>query len=110
MFGFQVFSIQMVTVFIFLPFAKLLERRPDNSFWADHTVSSNPDVGQISSDNCLRLDNVLPVEDNVLRAAQNRKPTHAIPRRLFNNNLKFKHTKSSINNLIVTEKVLQLDR
>lgn len=61
------------------PFAELLEGWSDDGVLADDAVAADPDVGQVSTDDGVRLYDHFTVEDNVLRAAQHCLPTHLVP-------------------------------
>jgi len=54
------------------PFGKLLERWSNDGLFAEDAVLAHADVGQVTTDHALTHDDVLAIEDNVLRAAQNR--------------------------------------
>ncbi len=51
-------------------FAELLERRTDHGFRRYDAMSTHSDVGEVSTDDRLRLDDILAVQDNVLRATK----------------------------------------
>ena len=46
--------------------AELFERWPYDCLATDYAMSSHPDICQVPSDDGVRLDNVLSVEDNIL--------------------------------------------
>ena len=47
-------------------------------------MSSNTHIGQVSTNNSLRLNNVFPIKHNVLRSTKNWMATHSISRGLLN--------------------------
>ncbi len=50
----------------FLPFAELLERWPNDSPCTNDAIAPNPNIGKISADDCLRLDDVFAIQNDVL--------------------------------------------
>ncbi len=68
-----------------LPFGKLLERWSNDGLFAEDAVLAHADVGQVTTDHALTHDDVLAIEDNVLRAAQNRLSADLVASMLQNN-------------------------
>ncbi len=54
-----------------LPFAELLERWPDDSPCTNDAIATNSNIGKISTDDCLRLDDVFAIQNDVLRTTKN---------------------------------------
>ena len=46
-----------------------------------YTMPPHSDVGKVAPDNCLRLNNVLAVEDDVLGATEHALATHSVAAR-----------------------------
>ena len=57
-----------------------LERWAYDSLRRDDTVSANTNVGQVPTNDSLRLNNVLSVQNDILTATQHRLPTDTIAR------------------------------
>jgi len=64
-------------------FAELLERRSNHRFAGYHTMPSHSHICQVAPDDRLRLDDVLSIEDDVLRATEDARPRDPVSTRCF---------------------------
>lgn len=60
------------------PSAEFFERRSDDCILANYAIATSPYIGQITSDDSIRLYYHFSMQYNVLRAAQYCQPAHFI--------------------------------
>ena len=61
-----------------LPFSKFFKRRSDDRFLAKYTILSHTDIGQVSSNHTFTHNDILSIENDILRSTKDRLPTHLV--------------------------------